>query len=454
MRTYTLNLLFLAALLVPASGSCQTGGIIDQVAATVGNRIILKSDIETQYQQYIAQGNYPDSTLKCRILDHLLFTRLLLHQAILDSVEVSDAEVKDKLDRNLDYYIQQIGSQEKLEAFYGKSVPEIRDEYEPLIREQLQVQAMQQKITRHLTVTPAEVRTFYASIPSDSLPYISSEIEYAQIRLEIPVSAEEKKRIRNTLLKYKERVTQGEEFSTLAVLYSQDASAKSGGELGFHGRGELVPEFEAVAFRLKPGEVSDVVETQFGFHLIQLIERRGERINVRHILLRPVVSGDDLQAAFVRMDSLYRAIADSSLTFEAAAEKFSDDKDTRYNGGNVFNPQTGTTRFEADQVDRSVFFQLEKLQPGEMTPPVTGAMADGKQAYFIYRLVSRSTPHRANLNDDYQRLQETALELKKGKALEEWVAHKRKNTYVQVSDDYKECPDMGLWTDDTDDIDQ
>ncbi len=449
-RTYTLNLLVLAALLAPAAGSCQSGGIIDRVAATVGNRIILKSDIETQYQQYIAQGNYPDSTLKCRILDHLLFTRLLLHQAILDSVEVSDAEVKDKLDRNLDYYIQQIGSQEKLEAFYGKSVPEIRDEYEPLIREQLQVQAMQQKITRHLTVTPAEVRTFYGSIPPDSLPYINSEIEYAQIRLEIPVSAEEKRRIRNTLLKYKERVTQGEEFSTLAVLYSQDASAKSGGELGFHGRGDLVPEFEAVAFRLKPGEVSDVVETQFGFHLIQLIERRGERINVRHILLRPVVSGDDLQAAFVRMDSLYRAIADSSLTFEKAAEKFSDDKDTRYNGGNVFNPQTGTTRFEADQVDRSVFFQLEKLQPGEMTPPVTGAMADGKQAYFIYRLVSRSTPHRANLIDDYQRLQETALELKKGKALEEWVARKRKNTYVQVSGEYQACPDMGLWTDDID----
>ncbi len=437
--------LLLAGMALWVHAAAGQGGTIDQVAATVGNRIILKSDIETQYQQYISQGNYPDSFLKCRIIDQLLYTKLLLNQAVLDSVEVNDAEVQDKLDRNLDFYMEQLGSQEKLEEFYGKTVAEIKDEYEPLIREQLMVQAMQGRITRDVAVTPADVRSFYASIPPDSLPYINSEIEYAQIRYMIPVGAEEKSRIRGTLEKYRERIRNGEELSTLAVLYSQDGSAKKGGELGFHGRGDLVPEFEAVAFRLKPGEVSGVVETKFGYHLIQMIERRGERINVRHILLRPTVTGEDLQAAHAKMDSVYRAIADSTLSFADAAEKFSDDTDTRNNGGLVFNPGSATTRFAADQVDPAVFFQLEKLNPGEVSEPVTASTREGKQGYFIYKLISRSDPHRANLEKDYQRLQEVALEIKKNEALEKWVRKKKRNTYISIAPEYRSCENLDLW---------
>ncbi len=438
--------IFLMLILLPSGISAQPSRMIDGIVATVGNKIILKSEIEMQYQQYISQGNYGDEQIKCGILDQSLYNKLLLNQAILDSVEVTEAQIEEKLDRNIEFYIRQIGSKEKLEAFYGKTVLEIKEEYKPLIKEQLQIQAMQGKITKDLTATPAEVKAFFNSIPPDSLPYINSEIEYARIRHIIPLSMEEKEKIKNTLNQYRERVNNGEDFSTLAVLYSQDASSKKGGELGFHGRGELVAEFEAAAFRLKPGEVSGVIETKFGFHIIQMIERRGELINVRHILLRPKITSDDLGKAHARMDSIYRNIKSGILTFEQAAEKYSDDTETRYNGGNVFNPQTGTTRFEADQIDPAVFFQLEKLKSGEISEPVIANTEEGNQTYMIYLLKSRTAPHRANLTDDYQRLQEVTLESKQNKVLEEWVRKKKKNIHIYVSPEYASCENLKLWT--------
>ncbi|MFI5219235.1 MAG: peptidylprolyl isomerase [Bacteroidia bacterium] len=423
----------------------QPSKVIDMVAAVVGNKIIMKSDIEAQYVQYLGEGNYANENIKCGILDNLLFSKLLLHQAILDSVEVTEAQIQEKLDRNIEFYIKQIGSQEKLEQYYGKTVLELKDEYRPLIRDQLLVQSMQQKVTKDVSASPADVRAFFAAIPPDSLPYINAEVEYAQILRKIPVSATERERIKQQLQQYKERINKGEEFATLAVLYSQDNSAKNGGELGLRERGELVPEFESAAFRLKPGQVSDVVETKFGFHLIQMIERRGEQFNVRHILMKPKTGAEDLAAAKAFTDSIYLLIKENKMKFEEAAEKFSDDTDTRNNGGNIFNPQTGNTRFESDQVSPADFFQLDKLKPGEVSSPVLSQTAEGNQVYKLYKLHNRTEPHRANLTDDYQRLQEAALESLQNKLINEWVKKKRNNVFVQISKEYSTCENLKNW---------
>ena len=440
-RIFALNFFLIAVLFA----SAQPGKIIDQVAAVVGNKIILRSDIEQQYLQYIGQGNYANEKIQCDILDQLLLNKLLLNQAILDSVEVTDAQVQDRLDRNMEYFIQQFGSQEKLETFYGKSVLELQDEYRPLVRDQLLAQSMQQKITRDVTASPIDVKNFFESIPPDSLPYISAEVEYAQIVKQIPVSNEAKESIKEKLLGYKKRVENGEEFSTLAVLYSQDGSAKNGGELGFKNRGDLVSEFEAVAFRLKTGQISDVVETKFGFHLIQLVERRGERINVRHILLKPEISAEDIVAVKASMDSLAALIRSGKRTFSEEAQAYSDDIDTRYNGGNIVNQQNGTTRFESSQIDATVFFQLDKLQPGEISNPLLMSTDEGKQAYKMFYLKSRTNPHKANLTDDYQRLQDAALQSKQAKTLDEWVNKKKSNIYIRLAEEYMHCENLKLW---------
>ena len=423
----------------------QPGKVIDQLAGVVGNKVILQSEVETQYQQFLAQGNYANEKIKCIILSQMLLNKLLLNQAILDSVEVTDAQVDEKIDRNMEYYIRQIGSKEKLEAFYGKTILELKEEYRPLVREQLQTQSMQQRVVKDVTASPVDVREFFNKIPHDSLPYINSEIEYGQIQKIIPIGTEEKNRVKEQLRKYRERIINGEDFAALAVLYSQDGSSKNGGELGFHGRGELVPEFEAAAFRLKANEVSDIVETKFGYHLIQMIERRGEQINARHILLKPQVSQEDLRIAKAAMDSVYYQVKGGSIKFEEAAEKFSDDMDTRFNGGNVFNPETGNTRFESDQVDPAIFFQLEKLQPGEVSEPFITQTQEGNQVYKIYYLKTRTTPHRANLIDDYQRLQEIALEQKQNKELEDWISRKKNNIYIHIAPEFLECENLKEW---------
>ncbi|MEP7170904.1 MAG: peptidylprolyl isomerase, partial [Bacteroidota bacterium] len=321
-----------------------------------------------------------------------------------------------------------------------------KDDYRANVREQLLTQQMQQKIVRDMAASPADVKSFFESIPSDSLPYINAEVEYAQIVKIIPVSAEAKENIKQKLLGYKKRVEKGEDFGTLAVLYSQDGSAKNSGELGFKNRGDLVPEFEAAAFRLKTNEISDVVETKFGFHLIQLIERRGERINVRHILLKPEIAPEDISTVKTLMDSIVSLIRTDKKTFSDVAQGYSDDLDTRYNGGNIVNQQNGTTRFESSQIDATVFFQLDKLQPGETSNPVLSATDEGKQAYKIFYLKTRSNPHKANLTDDYQRLQEAALQAKQAKALDEWVKKKKSNLYIRVADDYLKCENLKQWT--------
>jgi len=443
--------LMLVALLItltkPSFAQPGNEKVIDQVAAVVGSNIILLSDIENQYQQLLQQTTLRGDELRCKILDQFLLNKLLLHQAGIDSVDATDDQVEQKINQNLAYFTSQFGSVEKLEAYYGKTVAELKEEFRPKIREQLVIQQMQGKVTGGITASPADVKRFFESIPPDSLPLINSEVEYAQILRKVPVSAEEKKLALEKLEGIRDRIQKGEDFSTLAILYSEDTeSAKQGGELGFVNRGDLVPEFESAAFRLKnTTELSPIVESQFGYHLIQLIERRGERINCRHILIHAKVSIEDRLKTQVEMDSLAKELRAGKITFADAAEKFSDDKESKMNSGNVMNPATGSSRFESDQMDPNVLFMLDKMEVNEISNPVLTTTREGDSAYRIIQLKTRTLPHRLNLKDDYQRLQELAVQDKQNTVLENWRNKKKQLTYIRLAEDYKNCPDLKDW---------
>ncbi|MEP7265736.1 MAG: peptidylprolyl isomerase, partial [Bacteroidota bacterium] len=422
--------------------------VIDQVAAVVGSKIVLKSEIEQQYQQYLQQGNYAGTDIKCRILDQLMLTKLLLNQAILDSVVVTDDEVNQKIEQNLSYFISQLGSPERLEEYYGKSIPELKEEFKPIVKDQLLAQKMQGTVTKGLSASPLDVKNYFESINKDSLPLVNAELEYSQIIRNVPITDERKKEAHKQLTDIRDRILKGEDFGTLAFLYSQDKeSAKQNGELGLVNRGDLVPEFEAAAFRLKnTTDISPIVESKFGYHIIQLIERRGEKINVRHILIKPAVTPDDVIATQQVLDSVARELRTGSLKFAEAAEKFSDDTDSKLNSGIVANPSNGAIRFQSSDVEPSVLFQLDKLEPGELSNPMLITTHEGGQAYRILKLNARSAPHALNMNDDYQKLQENALQQKQIKTLQDWKNKKKVLTYINIADDYKSCDNLKSWS--------
>ena len=428
-------------------GSGQT--VVDHIVATVGSEIVLHSEVEMQYLSQMQMGlsNMSLKKAKCIVLEDILFQKLLLSQAKIDSIEVSNDQVDGELDRRMRYFIQQIGSEQKLEEYYGKSIVEIKAELRDLVKNQILVQRMQARTTEHVKATPSEVRAFFERIPKDSLPYINAEIEASHIVKKPPISEEEKQRTIAKLEELKGRISKGEDFGVLAFMYSEDPlSAKENGELGFVQRGTLVPEFEAAAFGLKKGEVSDIVETKFGYHIMRLIERRGELVNLRHILIAPKVSNEDLQKAKLYLDSIYELIAIDSLTFERAAEKFSDDEDTKMNGGVMINMQTGTAKFEATHLDPLLSFAIDKMIVGQISQPALMNTPDGKEAYRLVKLKSRSKPHVANLRDDYQRIQEVTLEVKQQEAIQVWIKKKRAKTYIHVKEEYSDCVFANDWT--------
>ena len=446
---YQKNKLFLLLIILFATqGFSQTSGnIVDQIVGVVGNNIVLKSEVESQYAQLIAQVTPDAADLKCRVLDQLLLNKLLLHQANIDSLTIEDAQVNQKIESNLSYFIQQIGSVEKLEQYYGKSVAELKEEFKPLIREQLLAQQMQSKVTKGISSSPADVKTFFAKIPKDSLPYVNSELEYAQIIHYVAVSEMQKNESKEKLKAIRERILNGEDFSTLAVLYSQDVeSAKQGGELGFVNRGDLVPEFSAAAFKLKNNvEISEIIESPFGYHIIQLIERRGEKINARHILMRAVTQAEDIVNAQAFSDSIANLIRINKITFNEASEKFSDDSETKMNGGIVINGVNGATKFESDQVDPNVLFSIDKMAVGEVSSATLITTRDGKQAYRILKLISRSEPHQMNLSDDYPKLQELTTSEKQNTTLQNWKNKKVATTYVRIAEEYHTCDVLKDW---------
>lgn len=428
-------------LLFTFQAKAQQKQVIDQVAAVVGKNVILQSDIENQYIQYRLQRGISGSaeTIRCQILEDLLFQKLMLNQAEIDSVEVTDVQVNQEMERRLRYFINELGSQEKLEAYYNKSINEIKNELRRLVKDQMLVQEVQNGIMNSVEVTPSEIKNYYRTMPSDSIPMVNTEYEIAQIVKKPPISIDEKLKVKERLFDLRKRILEGERFSTLAVLYSEDpGSARKGGELGFYGRGELYPEFEAVAFTLKDGEISEIVETEAGFHIIQMIERRGEYVNVRHILLMAKVSPVALEKAKNELDSIAIQIRSGELSFEDAVEKYSDDE-AKGKSGLLLNPYTGSTLFEADDLDQQVSFVIDKLQLGELSDPVPMITEEGKDAYRLLMLKRKTTPHKANLRDDYNRIQVWALQKKKQEAVDNWIREKSNSAYVRINENFTDC---------------
>lgn len=419
--------------------------IIDQVVAVVGNSAILRSDLHNQQRQLESQGVTFGNDALCQLLDEMLYQKLLFNQAVIDSVEISDYQVEQVLERRLRFFIQQIGSREQLEAYYGKTIEELKDEFRPLIREQELSQMMESRITQNVRITPSEVRSFYNRIPADSIPVVENEMELAQIVIKPEVDPEEVATTRNRLEEIRERIIKGESFSTMAILYSEDpGSARKGGELGFYGRGELYSEFEATSFSLRPGEISEIIETQAGFHIIQMIERRGEQINVRHILMQPKLSPMQLSQARSRLDSIRTAINNEEITFAEAAREFSDDPG-KTSGGTMINPYTNTTRFKNDELESDLFFAIDNLEVGQITSPQPMMTEEGRQAFRIVKLTHRIEAHPATLEGDYDFIQQLALNQKKMKVVREWVKSKAGNTYVLINEEFQSCDFTAPW---------
>ena len=412
------------------------GKVIDKVVAVVGENAIYYSDIENQYMQYIMQGYTSDGqAMRCQIFEEVLFAKLLLNQAQIDSIEISDEQVEAEMDRRLQYFISQIGSKEKLEEYYSKSIMQIKSDLRTVIHDQMLSEQVKRGITSDIHITPSEVRDYYKSIPKDSIFTVPSEIEYSEIVMEPKVTPEEKAFARDKLDGIRKRIVDGADFASMARIYSEDpGSAAKGGELGDFTRGVMYPEFESAAFALQEGEISPIVETEAGFHILQLIKRKGDYINVRHILIQTKISPISLEKTKNLMDSIYQLIAGGKITFEQAAQLYSDEE-TRNNGGAAINPQTGNRSFNPQQLDKNLFFVLDNMNVGEIKPPMIYQKDRTVKAFRIIRLDKRTKPHKASLETDYDLIQDAALSTKKSDAISVWILDKTQRTYINILDD-------------------
>jgi peptidyl-prolyl cis-trans isomerase SurA len=437
----------LLLLSLPLAGSSQPRSLlIDRVVAVVGREAILHSDLVGRVEQATQGQGSRDAAVRCGELEDLLYEKLLVEQGRLDSVVVDEAQVNAELDRRIRYFSQQLGGDEKLEEFYGKSITEIKDDFRPQVSDQLLVQTMQQKVSGDVRVTPRDVQRFFERIPADSVPFINAEVEYSQI-LRIPKpSEEETRRVRRRIEEYREQVVSGiKDFCTVAILYSEDpGSARECGALGLVPTGVMVPEFDAVALSLKENEISQVFQTQYGWHFMQLEERRGEQYRARHVLMRPQVGGADIQRERNLLDSL-RRLVDNGRTLGELALEFSDDEDSRGTSGAVIEPNSNSARWDMSALDQQTFFVLDKLKVGEVSEPQLIVMPDGSKAYRLLRLDLRTAPHRANLKDDYRLMQQAAEGELRSKAIDAWVKDRLQATYVRIAPGYGECSFMHEW---------
>ncbi len=426
----------------------QNEKIIDEIAALVGSHPIYWSDVEAQYAQAKAQGMTGDPfKSRCEIFENLVFQKLLVYQGEIDSLVVSDEQVESELDRRLRYYISQFGSQQKLEEFYDKSIDEFKNELREPLRQELLSQQAQAAIVENVKMTPNETKEYFNNLNPDSIPIVPTEYEIGQIVKTPVVGPTQLKEARDKIVALRERVLKGEKFSTLAVLYSEDpGSAAKGGELGLFSRGSMAPEFESAAFSLKnKNDISEVIKTKFGYHVLQLIERKGDFVNVRHILIIPKVSPDDLVVAAAKLDSIADKVRIDSITFAKAVVLFSDDPG-KVNGGLIQSQSSGDTRLAADELDPKVFFVINKMQPGDISASVPYTTEDGTQAYRVLYLKLRTEPHKANMKDDYNKIQEWALDNKKQKVIAKWIETKSKTAYIRLGDKFKNCDFKYKWT--------
>jgi len=417
--------------------------IVDEVIWVVGDESILKSEVEQARLSAQYEGTPIVGDPYCVIPEQIAIQKLFLHQAILDSVVVSETSVTNEVDRRINYYITQIGSKEKMEEYVKMSLSEFREKQREVVRDQQIITQMKQKLVEKIKSTPADVRRFYKQFPADSIPTVPAQVELQIVSFEPPVAIEEINRIKDRLRDFTERINSGTgDFSVLARLYSEDTeSAKRGGELGFMGRGQLVPEFSGVAFNLLDNKkVSRIVQTEFGFHIIQLIEKRGDRINCRHILLKPRVSITEKEKAIHSLDSISGLIRDSKLTFEQAVMSFSQDKNTALNAGLMLNEKTGTSKFEYQDLPPEVAKNVYGMNVGEISKPfVMMNQSTNKEVVAVVKVKSKVENHKANLTDDYQTLKSIYENNEQFKFLNAWIVKKQKETYISIDPAWKNC---------------
>jgi peptidyl-prolyl cis-trans isomerase SurA len=424
---------------------------LDKIAGVVGSSIILQSDIELKYATYLAQGNQPSPDIKCQILQSFLTQKLLAQQAVIDSVDVKDDEVDADVDRRMRGMISRAGGQDRLEQFLGRSVIQYKDEIRPDIREELVAQKMQQKITADVNTTPQDVKKFFNAIPKDSLPTINKEVEVGEIVFNPKLNAAEKEAYRQKAEELLKRVKNGEDFGALARLYSQDpGSAPEGGDLGFNDRSTFVKEFSAWAFKLKAGEISPVFESDFGFHFLQVIERRGEQVHVRHILIVPATTEASLDRAKAKADSVYDLMTHNKrIDFSTAAAYYSDNKETKFNGGmllNADNVDTRTTYIPTNRLEPQVALTTDTMKVGSISKPQLFTAQDGKKSYKILYLKSTTNAHKVNLEQDYPKIKEYATNAKINRTISEWFEKKRKQTFIKIDPEYQSCPQLKGWS--------
>jgi peptidyl-prolyl cis-trans isomerase SurA len=424
-------------ILAPLRLISQEKVIVDKIVAIVGKNEILQSDIENQYLMLQAQKQNAD---KCEIFESFLVQKLVVNQAKIDSIEINDANVELQLENRMKYFIDQAGSKEKLEEYYKRSIFQIKEDMRDPLREQMLMQKMQGEITGNVKITPTDVKKFYENLPQDSIPLVNSQVEYLQIVKYPPYSDQSIYQMKQDLLGLRKRILDGEKFSTMAYLYSEDpTSARNGGEIGFMSKGELDPDYARVAFGLKMNAVSNIVETQFGYHIIQLIGKADDRINTRHILKKPKATDKEIKLALSKLDSIVTFIKADSFSFERAALFFSEDKNSRLSGGKMVNQNSGSTKFENEQLPQEDYYVIKKLKVNEISEPFMSKDENKKDVFKVIKLISRTEPHKANLKEDYQLLQDLTMEAQKQKVLQDWVAEKQKVTYIRIDDSYKSC---------------
>lgn len=427
--------------LFTTNGAFAQDKVVDQIIAVVGGNIVLKSDIEKMYMDQQAQGVTSDGDMKCEIFENFLIDKLLVAEAELDTlIEVTDSQVNQQMDGQIQMYVAHFGSERAVENFFKKPIADIRAEMRLVIRDQLLSSQMRNKIVQDITVTPSEVRQFYRNLPEDEIPTIPAHYEYAQITIRPEISLEEENRVKAELRELKRRIEEGSSFAAMAVMYSEGPSASNGGEIGYQGRAQLDSEYAAAAFNLKGNKISNVVESEFGYHIIQLIDRMGDKVNTRHILMTPKVSSEAKGLAISRLDSLANLIRKEEITFAQAAVRFSSDKNTRNNGGLAINPNTLSSKFTVEELDGSVSRVISKLKIGEISDPFETIDPESRQSvYSIIKLVNKSESHKANLQNDYQHLADLFLAKKREKVLQKWIGDKQAQTYIRIDNTYANC---------------
>jgi peptidyl-prolyl cis-trans isomerase SurA len=436
------------SLLISFSAAAQPK-TIDKIIAQVGDKAILLSDIQAQKLQAMQAGLTVSKEMDCQILEEIMYQNLLLNQALLDSIEVTDAQVDAEMENRIRMIENQIGSRQKMEEFYGKTITQIKKEFSDAIRDQLLAQEMERQITSVVTVTPREVEKFFKSLPEDSIPLINTKMSFQQIVHYPEITAKDKERAYEQLSLIREKIMGGKSFSTQARINSMDpGSAKDGGKISAS-RGMMVPQFEAAVFSLEAGEVSEIFETTYGYHIVKLIERKGDDYTCQHILIIPEFANDALEASALRIDSCYQRLKANEITWEDAVVEYSNDDATKQNKGIITNPITGEQTWDMEdlnQVDQQIYLITDNMEKGDVSEPnLYMNIFERKQGVRIVRLMERTPPHKANLKDDYSLIKSAAENDKKQRIVQEWIRAKIKNAYIRIDEQYQTCDFRHPW---------